>query len=75
MGQALQFALPGCVVGTAAALAIGPVLRSVLFGIAPTDPITLAAATVLLIVAVLTAAFLPARRASAVDPSLLLRTE
>jgi predicted permease len=73
--QALRFALPGCFVGIAAALAVGPALRSMLFGIAPTDPITLAAATVLLIVAVLTAAFLPARRASAVDPSLLLRTE
>ena len=73
--QALRFALPGCLVGVAAALAVGPTLRSLLFGITPTDPVTLAAATGLLIVAVLVAAFLPARRASAVDPSLLLRIE
>ncbi len=75
VGHAMKFALPGCLAGLAAALAVGPTLRSLLFGITPTDPMTLALATVLLILAILIAAFLPARRASAVDPSLLLRTE
>jgi putative ABC transport system permease protein len=75
VGQALRFALPGCLAGLAAALAAGPALRSLLFGITPTDPLTLTGATALLILAILVAAFLPAHRASAVDPSLLLRTE
>jgi putative ABC transport system permease protein len=75
MGHALRFALAGCIAGLAAALAAGPAIRSLLFGIAPTDPATLAAATALLIVAVIVAAYLPARRANAVDPAISLRCE
>jgi predicted permease len=74
-GQALRFAIPGCLIGMAAAAAIGPALRSLLFGITPGDPLTLAVATLLLLLVVLVAAFFPARRASAVDPSALLRSE
>jgi hypothetical protein len=74
-GQALRFAIPGCLIGMLAAAAVGPTIRSLLFGITPTDPFTLAMATVLLLLVVLVAAFFPARRASAVDPSALLRSE
>jgi putative ABC transport system permease protein len=75
LGQAMRFALPGCLVGLVAAAAAGPALGSLLFGVTPADPLTLLAATVLLIAAVLVGAYLPARRASAIDPALSLRAE
>jgi putative ABC transport system permease protein len=75
VGHALRFALAGCLVGLVAAVAAGPAIGSLLFGITPADPLTLAAATSLLITAVVVAAYLPARRASAVDPALSLRCE
>ena len=75
VGHALRFALAGCLVGLVAALAAGPAIGSLLFGITPADPLTLVAATSLLITAVIVAAYLPARRAGAVDPALSLRCE
>lgn len=75
VGHALRFAAAGCVVGLVAALAAGPAIGSLLFGVTPADPLTLVAATALLIAAVIVAAYLPARRASAVDPALSLRSE
>lgn len=75
VGQALRFTLPACVVGLVAAWAAAPAIRSLLFGITPTDPLTLVTAAVLLIAAVVVAAYFPARRASAVDPSLSLKCE
>ena len=75
VGHALRFGLAGCLVGLVAAAAAGSAIRSLLFGITPTDPLTLVAATLLLITAVIVAAYLPARRASAVDPALSLRCE
>ena len=75
LGQALSFALPGCLIGLVAAAAAGPALRSLLFGIRPTDALTLGSSAALLLAAVLVGAFFPARRASAVDPALSLRVE
>lgn len=75
VGQALRFAAPGCVVGLIAAGAAGSALGALLFGITPTDPLTLAAATALLIAVVVVGAYFPARRASAVDPALSLRAD
>jgi hypothetical protein len=75
VGQALRFTLPACVVGLMAAWAAAPAIRSLLFGITPTDPLTLVTAAVLLVAAVVVAAYFPARRASAVDPSRSLRCE
>jgi predicted permease len=73
--QAFRFALPGCALGLLGAILVGPGVQSLLFGISPSDPATLVGATALLIVAIGVGAYLPARRASAVDPALSLRAE
>jgi hypothetical protein len=75
VGKALRFTLPACIVGLVATWAAAPGIRSLLFGITPTDPLTLVRAAALLVAAVVIAAYFPARRASAVDPSVSLRCE
>jgi putative ABC transport system permease protein len=75
MGQALRFAAPGWALGLLGAVVAGPALRSLLFGITPTDPATLIAVTVVLLAAVVVGAYFPARRAGAVDAALSLRSE
>ncbi len=65
----------GVAIGVAGAVALNGVLESILFGVSPTDPLTiLSMIGVLLVVAVL-AALIPAGRAVAVDPAITLRTE
>ena len=67
---------PGAlVVGVPLSLAIGRSLRAFLFGVTPTDPTALAGACLVLTIATLLAAYLPARRAAAVDPIVALRCE
>ncbi|MGH2842658.1 MAG: FtsX-like permease family protein, partial [Solirubrobacteraceae bacterium] len=71
----LRQAVLGVVIGTAAAAALTPALRSLLFGVKPLDvPTFVGAALVLLTVAAL-ASYIPARRASRVDPQAALRSE
>lgn len=65
----------GSAAGIAASLAVSRVLRSQLFGISPTDPPTIAVATAVLATSALVAAYLPARRAARVDPTIALRSE
>ena len=65
----------GVPVGIAAALLIGNLAASLLFGLAPTDPGAIVAAVVLLAAAVFGASYWPARRASRVDPVVALRAE
>jgi ABC-type lipoprotein release transport system permease subunit len=50
-------------------------IRSLLFGVSPADPVSLAGAPLLLVVIALLACYLPARRALAVDPIVALRDE
>jgi ABC-type antimicrobial peptide transport system permease subunit len=73
VGQGLALALVGGAIGLAAALATTRVLRSLLFEIVPTDPLTFAAILAVLGVAVLVASWIPARRAATVHPSEALR--
>jgi predicted permease len=63
----------GITIGVAGAVAAGRFISTLLFGLAPTDVLTLAAATALMIVVSALAGFLPARRASRVDPMVALR--
>jgi predicted permease len=65
----------GLTIGLAAAFALRSVATPMLYGIAPTDPLTLAAASVVLLAAGALATWLPARRASRLDPVRALRWE
>jgi ABC-type antimicrobial peptide transport system permease subunit len=65
----------GVPVGIGAALLVGDFARSLLFGLAPTDPFAAAGAAVVLAIAVLGASYWPARRASRIDPVVALRAE
>ncbi len=73
--QGFRPAIPGLAFGIAASLATGKLLESILFGVASTDPPALAGACVLLLVAALTASFLPSLRAAKVQPIEALRHE
>jgi predicted permease len=65
----------GIVIGTLTALAATRVIASQLWGVSQYDPVTLAAVIVLVVVAGLTACYVPARRATRVDPLVALRYE
>jgi putative ABC transport system permease protein len=75
VGQGMRLAILGIGIGLAAALGATRYLRSVLFGVEPTDPMTLGAAIGLLGVTALAACCVPAWRASRVDPMVVLRGE
>ena len=65
----------GMLLGLLVALAVTRVSSSMLFGIAPHDPLTLGIVVVVLLVTSLAACFVPARRATRVDPLIALRDE
>ena len=71
--QVAWMAAIGIVVGVSLALMLGEVGRSLLYGLAPTDPLVPAAAVLALTAVVLAAAYWPARRAALVDPVTALR--
>ncbi len=75
LGQGLRLAVAGCGLGLLGALATTRVLRSLLYGTSPGDPLALAAAILLLALVTLVASWLPARRAAGTDPALVLRSE
>ncbi len=73
--QGMRLAVLGCALGTAGALVGARALRSMLFGIRPTDPVTFAAVVGLILAVAALACCLPALRASRVDPASALRAE
>jgi len=75
IGQGLRLAGAGAIVGLAASAAIGGMLRSQLFRVSPFDPLTLGGTAAVLIGAALLASYIPARRATRVDPVEALRHE
>jgi len=73
--QGLVTAAIGVAIGIAGAIVLTRTLQSFLFGLSPTDPLTFAAVAFLLILVALLACYIPARRASKVDPMTALRYE
>jgi predicted permease len=73
--QVAGIAVAGAAIGVPAALAAGPLLRALLFGLAPTDAPTLVIATMTLLAISLLAAWIPARRAAALDPLTAIRRD
>jgi len=75
MAQSVRVVTIGVSVGLVAAVALSGILRSLLYEVQPRDPLTLVSVTIVLVAVALAAAFIPARRATRLDPVLALRAE
>ena len=73
--EVLLLVVIGLVIGVGASLMVTKTAESLLYELKPNDPLTITLATLLLAVVALVAGYLPARRASRVDPMLALREE
>jgi putative ABC transport system permease protein len=75
VSQAAMLVVVGIAAGTTAALFLSQTMAKMLFDVKPTDPATFAAGAVVLAAVALVASYLPARRATRVDPIVALRAE
>lgn len=75
LGEGVRLALLGAVLGVAGALASTRVIRSLLFQTVPTDPVTFVVTPLVLAGVALLATYIPARRATRLDPTLAIRGE
>jgi ABC-type antimicrobial peptide transport system permease subunit len=75
VNQAVRLGAAGLIIGIAGALAVTRVFDSLLFGVTASDPLTFAGVSAALITVLLLAAYLPARRATRVDPIVALRAD
>jgi ABC-type antimicrobial peptide transport system permease subunit len=75
LGQGARLALIGTGIGIAAAFGLTRLMSSQLFGITATDPVTFLSVAVLIVLVALAACYIPARRATKVDPIVALRYE
>ncbi len=75
LGRGLWLTGSAVVVGVAAAVAVSRWVRTLMFEVSPTDPVTIALAAALVVLIALAASYIPARRATRVDPLLALRSQ
>ena len=75
LGQGMKLAIIGVVIGLAGAFALTRLMETMLFGVEPTDKLTFAGISALLITVALLACYLPGRRATKVEPTISLRYE
>ncbi len=75
LAQGMTLACLGVGIGIAGSLALTGLVKSLLFEVTPTDPITFVAVALVLIASAAIASYIPARRAAAVDPIVALRCE
>jgi putative ABC transport system permease protein len=75
VGKGMVLAVIGTVIGLAASLALTRLMRSLLFEVTPTDWLTFVTASMVLLIVSLLACYIPARRATKVDPLVALRYE
>jgi ABC-type antimicrobial peptide transport system permease subunit len=75
VAQGVRLALAGTVLGTIAAVALGRVLRSLLYQVSATDPLTIASVVLAAVAVASLACYIPARRATTADPVSALRVE
>jgi putative ABC transport system permease protein len=73
--QGLLLTCVGGVIGLASAAGLARWISSLLFGVAPLDPLTYAVSGAIILAAALTASYIPARRAALVDPTETLRSD
>jgi putative ABC transport system permease protein len=75
VGQGLRLVLTGVAIGLAAAFVLTRVMATLLFGVSPTDPLTFVSISIVLIAVAVLASYIPALRATRVDPMFALRYE
>ena len=74
-GQGMRLVAIGAVLGIAAAMGAMPLMRNMMFGLDPMNPVVFALSTALLVAVAAIASYLPARRAAATDPMVALRSD
>jgi len=75
LGEGLSLAVAGLALGLIGTYFVGRVMKSILYGITPADPLSVGSVLAVLLISALLASYIPARRATRVDPMIALRAE